>query len=158
MTDRPIYLDYAATAPLDPAVVEALLRIAPEMRVLEGDAEAIRSAPRRQAALQPSPALTISGSVSSALSKLTWSDELLVRDFVLNRSTIDTMGVLNLAKAYSATEETLDPSTASPRALQMAEGLYDDADIVHPLKTHRTCAWKPRRFTPGRKGASSLYS
>ena len=97
------------------------------------------------AALQPSPALTLSGSISSALSKLTWSDELLVRDFVLDRSTIDTMGVLNLAKAYSATEETLDPSTASLRALQTAEGLYDDAYL--PATAHLGANWKPQAST-----------
>ena len=97
------------------------------------------------AALQPSPALTISGSISSAVSKLTWSDELLVRDFVLDRSTIDTMGVLNLAKAYSATEETLDPSTASLRALQMAERLYDDAHL--PATAHLGADWKPLATT-----------
>jgi hypothetical protein len=79
------------------------------------------------AALQPARTLTISGSVSSAISKLNWSEDLLVRDFVLDRSTIDTMGMLNLAKAYSSTEEELDPTSASLRSLETAEGLYEQA-------------------------------
>lgn len=81
------------------------------------------------AALQPTPRLTLSGALSSAVSKLTWSDDLLVRDFVLDRATIDTMGVLNLAEHYSATEEALNPASASPRALETAQGLFEGATL-----------------------------
>jgi hypothetical protein len=81
------------------------------------------------AALQPMRTITLSGSVSSAVSKLEWSEDLLVRDFMLDRATIDTMGVLNLAKAYSATEEPLDAATSSARALETAQGLYEQAHL-----------------------------
>lgn len=97
------------------------------------------------AALQPVESFTLSGSVSSAVSKLNWSEELLVRDFVIDRSTIDTMGVLNLEMAYSATEEVLDPSTASPRALETAAGLYDEAYL--PAVAQVGANWRPASWT-----------
>ena len=93
------------------------------------------------AALQPLRTVTLSGSVSSAVSKLEWSEDLLVRDFVLDRATIDTMGMLNLAKAYSATEEALDPTRSSLRALETAEGLYHDAYL--PATAHVGANWMP---------------
>lgn len=93
------------------------------------------------AALQPASWLTLSGAVSSAASKLEWSEDMLVRDFVLDRATIDTMSVLNLEMAYSATEEALDPTTASPRALEIAQGLYDDAYL--PATAHVGANWRP---------------
>jgi hypothetical protein len=102
------------------------------------------------AALQPTSWLTLSGAVSSAASKLEWSEELLVRDFVLDRATIDTMSVLNLAKAYSATEEVLDPTTASPRVLETAQGLYDDGYL--PPTAHVGANWRP--FARTNVGAS----
>lgn len=93
------------------------------------------------AALQPHRTLTISGSVTSALSKLEWSEELKVRDYVLNRSTIDTMSVLNLIKGYSASEEDFDATTASLRALETADGLYDDAFL--PAVAQVGANWQP---------------
>lgn len=93
------------------------------------------------AALQPASWLTLSGAVSSAASRLEWSEDLLVRDFVLDRATIDTMSVLNLAKAYSASEEALDPNTSSPRALATAEGLYEQASL--PAIAHVGANWRP---------------
>jgi hypothetical protein len=97
------------------------------------------------AALQPVRTVTLSGSVSSAFSKLDWSEDLLVRDFVLDRSTIDTMSMLNLAKAYSASEEALDPTSSSLRALETAEGLYDQA--YFPATAHAGINWKPFGWT-----------
>src|SRR5690606_14796102 len=93
------------------------------------------------AALQPTRSITISGSVASAVSRLDWSEDLLVRDFVLDRATIDTMSVMNLADAYSATEEALDPTGASLRALETADGLYHEA--YFPAVANVGMNWRP---------------
>ena len=60
------------------------------------------------------------------------------------RATV-AMSVLNLEKAYSATEEALDPHTSSLRALETAQGLYDDAYL--PATAHVGANWQPFSWT-----------
>jgi hypothetical protein len=77
------------------------------------------------AALQPMKSLTVSAAVENAASKMKWSDDLLVRDLVLDREDFDDLDVLNLKQKYDATEQPMDPSAITPRIYDTAQGLYD---------------------------------
>lgn len=93
------------------------------------------------AALQPLPGVTVSAALANAASSMKWSEDLRVRDYTLERSTLDTMSVLNLLMDYEASEQALDPTSATVRVLETARGLYDEA--YFPAEARVGLDWSP---------------
>ncbi|MEX0912167.1 MAG: hypothetical protein WD737_10285 [Gemmatimonadota bacterium] len=92
-----------------------------------------------------SPNVTMSAAVSNAVSGMDWSEDLLLRDLTLDREMIDNATPRDLLNRYEATERPLEPTSAPSRAVQTAQGLYDEAEP--PAVSRIGVSWRPASGT-----------
>ncbi|HET7273691.1 MAG TPA: DUF5723 family protein [Longimicrobiaceae bacterium] len=97
------------------------------------------------AAYMPFAGLTVSGAISNLYSTMSWNEELMVRELTLTQEDFDSPEPLDILDRYEDSEHAFDAGTASPRAVNTADGLYDDANF--PAIARLGAAWQPRRGT-----------
>lgn len=97
------------------------------------------------AAYMPTPAITVSGSVTNAFAKMTWSKDIKMRSVLLDRELIDNGRPRQLLNLYNWSEVDLDPGSSSLQALETAEHLYDEA--FAPAMARLGVAWNPYPMT-----------
>ena len=97
------------------------------------------------AALQPSPELTLSGSITNAMTSLTWSEELKVRTLTVSREELDDADALSLLDRYEESEQAVGANVASQRVYQTAEGLYTGG--YFPATLRLGAGWERARST-----------
>jgi hypothetical protein len=113
------------------------------------------------AAYLPLPTLTVSAGLSNAFSRMTWSDDLRVRQITFDRQMIENATPRDLMNRYQYSEKPLDPGAVSLRVYDTAEGIYDEA--YFPTVGRLGLAWSPlgrtrlsadvhRKLTNGRLG------
>lgn len=112
-------------------------------------------------AVQPVPSFTLSGAVTNAYAKMTWSEDLTLRQITLRRADFEDANALDLLHAYEGSEAPLDPTSAPAEAFATAQGLYDQA--YFPSVGRVAAAWQPfgrthlagsyqKKLTEGRLG------
>jgi hypothetical protein len=92
------------------------------------------------AAIQPIPSITLSGSVSNVVSKMTWSDDLRMRSLTMNRHDMENVSAIDLLNRYESSESSVDPDGGSLSAFAVSQGLYENTDM--PSTMRLAAAWK----------------
>ncbi len=92
------------------------------------------------AAIQPIASITLSGSVSNVMSKMTWSDDLRMRTLTMTRDDVDNVTPMDLLERYELSESSVDPDGASLSAYAVSQGLYENTDM--PSTMRLAAAWK----------------
>lgn len=97
------------------------------------------------AALQPTQALTLSAALANAFATLRWSDELYLRELVLDKTDLETAGREDLLERYEDSERRLSPAdSALVRGLTAAR-LQEGA--VPPTQFRLGAGWQATRST-----------
>jgi hypothetical protein len=91
-------------------------------------------------AYQPTPAVTLSGAVSNAFSRMTWSEALRGRSLTLSRADFDHPRGFDLLTRYESSEHELDLEAVPLSVYTTAEGLYDGA--YFPAVARLGAAWR----------------
>ncbi len=92
------------------------------------------------AAIQPIPSITLSGSVSNVVSKMTWSDDLRMRSLTMNRHDVENVSAIDLLNRYESSESSVDPDGASLSAYALSQRLYENTDMPSTMRI--AAAWK----------------
>lgn len=92
------------------------------------------------AAMQPTPTVTLSASVTNALGRMDWSDELYTRSLVMDRHDVDNADYMRLEERYEGSEERVDLASAPLEVVRTSEGLYDHARF--PAVLNAGAAWQ----------------
>jgi hypothetical protein len=93
------------------------------------------------ASLEAAPSLTVSASVTNAVTKLRWSEDLRLRTLTLSRADLDAEDPATLLDRYEESERPIVDNVASQRVYQTAEGLYDGAYFPATLRVG--AGWQP---------------
>jgi hypothetical protein len=80
-------------------------------------------------AYQPREDVTMSGAVTNALASMRWSEDRRYRLVTLDRAMIDDSSPADLLDRYEASETAYDPGSVAANVAQIAEGLYESADL-----------------------------
>lgn len=97
------------------------------------------------AAYMPRYDLTVSVAVSNAVSKMTWTEDLIHRTVTLDRATIEHGSPMGVRNRYNFSEQPLDREAAPERVEETAVGLYEDARF--PTVARFGMAWRPAART-----------
>jgi hypothetical protein len=92
------------------------------------------------AAIEPIPSLTLSGSVTNVVAKMTWSEDLRMRTLTMNRHDVEHASAMELLDRYESSETGVDPQGGSLAAYAAAHGLYENTDMPSTLRL--AAAWK----------------
>jgi hypothetical protein len=93
------------------------------------------------ASLEAAPSLTVSASVTNAVTQLRWSEDLRLRSLTLSRADLDAEDPATLLDRYEESERPIVDNVASQRVYQTAEGLYDGAYFPATLRVG--AGWQP---------------
>ncbi|MEO5510034.1 MAG: DUF5723 family protein, partial [Longimicrobiales bacterium] len=102
------------------------------------------------AAIQASSKLTLSGAVANVITKMSWDEDLSVRQVSLTKATFDNFDIKVINDDLKASETKLDPSNVSLEAYDAALGLYDEAYFPSRMRLGAALTpWSTGRITAG---------